>query len=202
VVANGIDVDRFKPDPAARVLVRRELGLDGDSMVLAHVARVDPMKDHGNLLTAVTKVPDMRVLLVGTGTEHLPQAPNVVRLGRRNDVARLLAAADLVVSSSAFGEGFSNALAEGMACGLPAVATEVGDAAMIVGDTGLLVPPRDPQMLAAAIRTLAEEGAEARAQRGARARCRIAENFALSRAVERYAELYASLGAAQPIRTN
>jgi glycosyltransferase involved in cell wall biosynthesis len=112
-------------------------------------------------------------------------------------VERLLAAADVVVCSSAFGEGFSNALGEGMACGLPAVATDVGDAALIVGDTGLIVPPQDPHALAAAIRTLAGEGAAARAERGTRARARIVANFGMKRAIERYAELYASLGGPQ-----
>ena len=108
-------------------------------------------------------------------------------------MTRLLAAADFVVSSSRFGEGFSNALAEGMACGLPAVATDVGDAKVIVGDTGLVVPPEDADALAAAIRALAGESPAARAERGRRARGRIVEHFALADAVERYAELYASL---------
>jgi len=193
VVPNGIDVERFKPDPAARAAVRDELGIAGETVVVALVARVDPMKDHAGFLAAMAGLPDLRALLVGPGTGKLPNAPNVARLGRRTDVARLFAAADIVVSSSAFGEGFSNALAEGMACGLPAVATDVGDAALIVGDTGLIVPARDPRALAAAIRALAGEGAAGRAERGTSARARILANFGMKRAVERYAELYASL---------
>ena len=115
------------------------------------------MKDQATFLAAMTQLPDLFALLVGAGTETLAATHNVVRLGRRNDVPRLFAAADFVVSSSRFGEGFSNALGEGMACGLPAVATDVGDAKLIVGDTGLVVPPGDPHALAAAIRTLAGE---------------------------------------------
>jgi glycosyltransferase involved in cell wall biosynthesis len=81
-----------------------------------------------------------------------------------------------------------------MACGLPAVATDVGDAKFIIGDTGLVVPPQDPAALAAAIRQLAGESARARAERGSRARARIAENFTLDHAIQCYVELYASLG--------
>jgi glycosyltransferase involved in cell wall biosynthesis len=198
IVVNGIDVDEFRPDAAARAAVRRELGIPDDATVLAHVARVDPMKDHGSFLAAMAELPDLRALLIGVGTEYLPETRNVLRLGRRHDVARLLAAADLVVSSSRFGEGFSNALAEGMACGLPAIATDVGDAKLIVGDTGVVVPPENPAALAAAIRTLAMELAQetqtARAARGARARARIVENFTMTRAIQRYMELYGSLG--------
>jgi glycosyltransferase involved in cell wall biosynthesis len=193
VVANGIDVDGFKPDAAARRAVRSELGIPPDATVLAHVARVDPMKDHAGFLAAMTDLPDLTALMVGAGTEGLPAARNVVRLGRRRDVARLLAAADFVVSSSCFGEGFSNVLAEGMACGLPAIATDVGDAKLIIGDTGLVVPPESPNALVAAIRALACEPALARADRGRRARARIVENFAMSRALQRYGDLYASL---------
>jgi len=193
VAVNGIDVDEFRPDAAARRAVRIEFGIPDDATVLAHVARVDPMKDHGSFLAAMVELPELYALLIGAGTENLPAARNILRLGRRHDVARLIAAADFVVSSSSFGEGFSNALAEGMACGLPAIATDVGDAKLIVGDSGLVVPPENPGALAAAIRTLAREPATARAERGARARARIVENFAMSRAIARYAELYASL---------
>jgi glycosyltransferase involved in cell wall biosynthesis len=194
VVANGIDVVEFQPDAAARRAVRTELGIAEDAIVLAHVARVNAMKDHGSFLAAMTALPDLCALVVGAGTEKLPAAPNLFRLGRRCDVARLFAGADFVVSSSRFGEGFSNVLAEGMACGLPAVATDVGDAKLIVGDTGLVVPPGSPDGLAAAIRTLAAESPAARAERGSRARARIVENFAMGHAIERYVGLYESLG--------
>jgi glycosyltransferase involved in cell wall biosynthesis len=193
VVANGIDVDEYRPNAAARDAVRRELGIPEGAIVLAHVARVDPMKDHATFLAAMARLPEISALMVGAGTENLPAGRNVVRLGRRDDVARLLAAADFVVSSSRFGEGFSNALAEGMACGLPAVATDVGDAKVIVGDTGLVVPPAHPDAFAAAIRTLKAEPAAARMERGRRARMRIVEHFALADAARSYAELYASL---------
>jgi glycosyltransferase involved in cell wall biosynthesis len=196
VVANGIDIDEFRPDPAVAQAVRTELGIPENAMVLAHVARVDPMKDHGSFLAAMMELPDLFALLVGAGTENLPAAANVLRLGRRQDVARLFAAADFTVSSSGFGEGFSNALAEGMACGLPAIATDVGDAKLILGDTGLVVPPENPRALAAAIRTLAREPAAARGDRRAKARARIVDNFAMTHAVQRYAGLYASLKAA------
>ena len=194
VTINGIDVDEFRPDAAARARrARSSSAFPTMPIVLAHVARVDPMKDHGSFLAAMAELPELHALLIGTGTENLPAARNILRLGRRRDVPRLSAAADFVVSSSSFGEGFSNALAEGMACGLPAVATDVGDARLIVGDSGLVVPPGNPAALAAAIRTLAREPATARAERAAKARARIVENFAMSRAVARYAELYASL---------
>jgi len=197
VIANGIDVDEFQPDAAARRPVRSELGIADDAIVLAHVARVDTMKDHGSFLAAMAKLPDLSAVLLGAGTENLPAARNVLRLGRRHDVARLFAAADFVVSSSRFGEGFSNVLAEGMACGLPAIATDVGDAKLIVGDTGLVVPPESPDALAAAIRTLAAESAAARAERGSKARARIVQNFAMRRAIQRYVDLYASFGSSR-----
>ena len=193
VFVNGVDVDRFRPDAAARTEVRRELGIASGDTVVAHVARVDPMKDHAGFLAAMAQLPDLRAMLVGAGTEALPAAPNLIRLGRRRDVSRLLAAADFIVSSSCYGEGFSNALAEGMASGLLPVATDVGDARLILGDTGLIVPPGDPDALAAAIRRLAQEPAEVRAERCARARARIATTYAMDLAVKRLADLYASL---------
>jgi glycosyltransferase involved in cell wall biosynthesis len=193
IVVNGIDVEQFRPDASRRSAVRRDLGIGDDSVVVAHVARVTPMKDHASFLQAMAHIPDVRALLIGTDTEELPDMPNVVRLGRRDDIPALLPAADFVVSSSAFGEGFSNAIAEGMACGLPAIATAVGDAAEIIGDTGVIVPPRDPRALAAAIAALAAEAPAVRAARSARARARIAEHYRLDRAVRQFAAFYSKL---------
>jgi glycosyltransferase involved in cell wall biosynthesis len=194
IIANGVDLNEFKPDPRARAEMRARLGIDGDATVVAHVARVDPMKDHATFVTAMTALHDVRALIVGAGTERLKVPENVLRLGNRDNVPALFAGADFVVSSSAFGEGFPNVIAEGMACGLPPVATDVGDARAIIGDTGIVVPPHDPAALAAAIRTLAAEPRERRAERGRKARERIAERYPLERAVARFAALYETVG--------
>lgn len=193
VIPNGIDVDRFRPDAEARHVVRAALGLRTDSFVLAHVARLDPMKDQKTFLAAMERTPGVFALMIGAGTERLPDQPRVLRLGHRDDVARLLAASDAVVSSSAYGEGFCTALAEGMACGLPAIATDVGDARMILGDTGYVVPPRDSCALVEAIQRLTAEGQTGRAMRAEAARQRIVANFSLERAERRFAELYRQL---------
>lgn len=181
VVPNGIDGALYRPDPAARASVRAALGLAAGTPVVIHVARVDPMKDHATFLAALDRLPGVRVIAVGHGTESLPDRPGLIRLGLRDDVPRLLAAADVFVSSSAFGEGFSNALAEAMATGLMPVATDVGDARAIVGDTGFVVPPRDPRALADAI-----AAALAERVRGAAARARIVERFTLGAAAAQF----------------
>jgi glycosyltransferase involved in cell wall biosynthesis len=193
VVPNGIDIDRFRPDAAARDAVRRALGLPPDALVLAHVARVDPMKDHETFLAAMSRLPDMYALLIGAGTDRLAERPRVLRLGHRDDVPQLLAASDIVVSSSAYGEGFCTALGEGMACGLPAVATDVGDANRILGDTGYVVPPRDPAVLAEVIGKLAAEDPGQRAARGHAARARMTAQFSLAAAEHRFGDLYRNL---------
>ena len=118
LIDNGIDTERFCPDPSLRSQVRAELGIAPSADLIAHVARVDPMKDHTTFLAALGKLDRAEALLIGRDTERLATPSNVHALGSRNDVERLLVAADLIVSSSAFGEGFSNALAEGMAAGL------------------------------------------------------------------------------------
>ena len=191
VIPNGIDTDKFCPDPIARSALRAELGLE-DKVVAVHVARVDPMKDHSTFLSAMTSLPGISGLLVGAGTESLVCPSNVRALGARRDVERIYAAADLVVSSSAFGEGFSNVLAEGMSTGLVPIATDVGDAARIVGPTGHVVAPRDSAAIAAAIKAAAVLSPEQRRERGQQARARIVGSFARERAIEEYLRLYQS----------
>ena len=193
LIDNGIETERFRPDPSLRSGVRADLGITPTADLIAHVARVDPMKDHATFLAALGKLDRAEALLIGGDTERLATLANVHALGSRDDVERLLAAADLIVSSSAFGEGFSNALAEGMAAGLPAVATDVGDSARIVGSTGRIVPPRDPAALAEAMGALLGESKTARAARGIEARRRIETRFSIERALVAHSAFYASL---------
>ena len=193
LIDNGIDTERFCANPSLRPQVRAELGIAPTADLIAHVARVDPMKDHATFLAAIGMLNRVEALLIGADTERLATPSNVHALGSREDVERLLAAADLVVSSSDFGEGFSNALAEGMAAGLPAVATDVGDSARIVGATGRIVPPREPAALAKAMGELLSESKTARAARGSTARRRIETHFSVARALDAHSALYASL---------
>ncbi|MBV8534766.1 MAG: glycosyltransferase [Alphaproteobacteria bacterium] len=193
VVPNGINIDRFRPDERTRASARRLLGLAPDAFVLAHVARLDPMKDHHTFLAALRTVPNVHGLLIGAGTERLPAQARVQRLGHRDDIPELLVASDTIVSSSAYGEGFCTALAEGMACGLPALATDVGDARKILGETGYVVPPRDPRALADAIGKLLGEARDLRAIRGRAARERVVTQFSLAAAERRFADLYRDL---------
>jgi glycosyltransferase involved in cell wall biosynthesis len=134
-------------------------------------------------------------VVAGSGTEQLRPAAPAILLGERSDMPAVFAAGDIVVSSSAFGEGFSNVIAEGMAAGLPAVVTDVGDARRIVGDTGLVCSPRDPVQLADAIAQMISEPPAKRNAQGEAARRRIVEAFSLEREILAYAEAYRSVPA-------
>ncbi len=190
VIPNGIDVDKFRPDPELREKMRAELGIPADACVAIHIARVDPMKDHATCVAALTQVPDVVGLLVGLDTETLTLPPNVRGLGRRTDVMALYAASDIVLSTSAYGEGFSNAIAEGMATGLVPVATDVGDTRTIVGDTGTVIAPGDVATLANELRRAAQWPPGYRQQCGLAARDRIVRLYSLERAVDSYVRLY------------
>lgn len=190
VIANGIDTARYRPDPAARAETRRALGLPADSRVVVHVARVDPMKDHASLVAVAASRPGLVFLAVGKGTEALAGPDNLRRLGPRADVPALLAAADAFLSTSAFGEGFANVIGEAMAAGVPAVATDVGDARRIVGAEGRVVPPRDPAAAAAALDAVFALDAAARRAQGAAARARIEAEFSVARMVAAFDALH------------
>jgi glycosyltransferase involved in cell wall biosynthesis len=207
VIPNGFDTQTFRPDPEARSQVRRELGLAPDVTLIGLIARYDPFKDHDNFLRAAAIVareaPEVRFLLCGVGVDRsndvLAAAVRSLGLGNRchllgprRDVARVMAALDLAVSSSR-AEAFPLAVGEAMACGVPCVVTDVGDSAAIVGATGWVVPPRDPHALAAACRSAFGISPSARIQRGMEARRRICEQFDLTGIVRRYEELHESL---------
>ena len=205
VIANGFDLDKFRPDPDARVALCRELGLPDDAALIAMPARFDPQKDHQNLLQAAKNLcadmPMTHFILCGDSINsdntlltdwiaELGLDGAVHLLGPRADMPNIMAACDVVVSASAFGEGFSNTLGEAMAAGTPCVATDVGDSRVIVGDSGRIVPPRDPGALADALREVLRLSDSERHALGARARARIAAHYSLAAISAQYATLY------------
>jgi len=190
VIPNGIDTQRFCPNPSARARVRAHLAVPDDKMLVIHVARVDPMKDHASLSAVAAALPDIQFIMAGAGTEQIAAPPNLTAIGHRQDIADLHAAADLLLSTSIFGEGFPNVIAEAMACGAPVVATDVGDSRRIVGDTGIIVSPGDIAAMAAAIALIQAEPQPKRGARAAAARKRIEDHYSLDRMVSAFDDLH------------
>ncbi len=163
------------------------------------------MKDHANFLQAaallVKNNRDIHFLLAGTEInqenqtlyqliKELGLVNNVHLLGECSDMPRLTAALDIASSASAYGEAFPLILGEAMSCGVPCVVTDVGDSGWIVGNTGKVVPPRNPEALANAWQELIALGIEGRETFGRAARERIIECFALDSVVTQYEQLY------------
>jgi glycosyltransferase involved in cell wall biosynthesis len=202
-IPTAFDVETFRPDPDARRSVRRELQLDDDARLVGLVARFHPIKNHDLFLTAARAIADQRsdthFVLCGDGlTPDNAAVMDIVRrhgvadrchlLGRRTDMPRITAALDLACSSS-FGEGFPNTLGEAMACGVPCVATDVGDSAYLIDDTGMVVPRDDASAFANACLELLGDPAR-RTRLGAAARQRIEEQFEIGAIARQYERLY------------
>lgn len=205
VIPNGFDLDLFRPNPEDHTGLRHELGLDEKTVLVGLAARFDPQKDHRGFLSAAGMLraawPDVHYVLCGDGIDTRNDQltgwiakqglTNVCHLlGPRADMPRIMAGCDVMVSASAFGEGFPNVLGEAMAAGTPCVTTDVGDSRAIVGDVGRAVPPRDPVALAAAIADILRLSEADRHALGLAARARIAEHYAIDVIAARYGALY------------
>lgn len=205
VIPNGFDISAFRPDPEARRAVRQELGLSDNAFLIGYAARFDLQKDFQNFFQAAARLqhenPNAHFVLCG---DNMTQGNSTLMswiedrdlrsrcyfLGRRNDMPRLQASFDIATLTSRSGEGFPNVLGEAMACGVPCVTTDVGDAAWVVGDTGRVVPTRDPEALAAAWSAVMAQSQNERAELGRAARLRIQEQFSLPAIVGAYEALY------------
>ncbi len=190
---NGIDIDYLRPDAALRVSSRDALGVASGDVLVGLVARVDPMKDHATFVAAARRLaslcPRVKFLAVGTGVPASPlliaatQDPalrdRIILRDAQSDLRPVYAALDIATLTSSFGEGFPNVVAEAMACGVPVVTTDVGDAARIVGDAGVVVRAGDDVGLSTAWGQLAELPTATRAALGASARARIVERYGI-----------------------
>ena len=189
VIPNFFDTERYCFRESARSRIRRELGIDENDFVIAAVARVDAMKDYPNFLSALEEIEGVTALAIGKGTETLPVTQGLIVLGERDDIPDLLSAIDVLVSASAFGEGFSNVIGEAMACQRAVIATNVGDADSLVGSAGIIVPPSSPLLLAEAIARLQHDEKLARSM-GHLGRERIIAEYRLERAVAAFQAVY------------
>jgi len=204
VIPNGFDCQLFSPDENARQQVRTELGIADDQVLVGLVARFHPNKDHEMFFRAAAKVvqahPNIRFALLGAdktsedpGLQKLVADYNlqsyVLLLQERSDMARFTNALDVSCSSS-WSEGFPNVIGEAMACGVPCLATDVGDSAYLVADTGIIVPSRNADAFAEGLVRLIAAGAEGRRQMGKAARMRIEQQFSIPQMVRSFESLY------------
>jgi glycosyltransferase involved in cell wall biosynthesis len=200
VIANGICTDSFKADALARTTVRTGWGVSDSEVLIGLAARLDPMKDHPTFFRAAKMLSqlkkDLRFVCIGDGPE--PYKTELRRLagslgldreliwaGARRDMSAVYSALDIVCCCSSSGEGFSNAIGEAMACGVPCVVTDVGDAAHIVGDTGCVTAPGDHRALAAAIGRLADLPSAERRALGCAGRERVVSEFGMESLAQR-----------------
>lgn len=204
VVPNGFDLGRLRADPDGRELLRAECGFGEGNLVIGTLGRFNAAKDPENFVRAAgllaKEQADARFLMVGRdmtlnndelgGWIAETGCPErFVMLGERSDVAVCLGAMDIFCLSSRT-EGFPNVLAEAMAMGLPCVTTDVGDAAMLLGGTGVVVPPEDSGALAGGMRMVAELLETERRRFGEQASDRVRAEFSVERMRNRFEAIY------------
>jgi glycosyltransferase involved in cell wall biosynthesis len=202
VIYNGVDPERFE-EPVTPDVTKSDLGIPLHHSVVGLLARLEPQKDPSTFLRAAAmigqKLPAVSFLVVGGGSlqqdlereaRALGLGTRIIFTGPRRDVPRLLAACDVSVISS-LKEGMSNTIMESMAAGKPMVATRVGGNAELIqeGESGLLVPPRDPVALANAVLLILEDPALAKTL-GLEARARITTRFSAQAMVGATERLY------------
>ena len=204
VIGNGFDVETYKPDTHARYRIRQMLNLPSNALIVGSIGRFNEYKDHRNFILASGNVASIDetvyFLMMGRDVDRDNKSVNkwinetghaerFILLGERNDVPDILTAMDVFCLHS-ISEGFPNVLGEAMSTGLPSVVTDVGDAARLLGDTGLVVPPRNTSALAEGLLKLVKATPEQRINLGGMARKRIIEHWSIGQVTQQYEQLY------------
>jgi len=204
IIHNGFDIFKYRPNKANYLRLRNELGISPDCPVIGMVARYHPQKNHRGFLESARliqkNIPTVHFVFCGRGVSNENETliakvrdlklMNVHFLGIRSDIEYLTSGFDIAVSNSTAGEGFSNVIGEAMACGVPCIATDVGDAGYLINGTGVIVPPGDPQLMAEACIGLLRKDGRFRQHLGEQSRKRIIENFSIQSITKKYEQLY------------
>jgi glycosyltransferase involved in cell wall biosynthesis len=211
-IVNGADISRFRPDDDARRELRKKLVIAPDAKVIGMAGRNDPQKDYPTFFAAIREFQktdkDTIFIACGAGVTTAdpglarmrslcPSPHNIFLLGPRQDMPWVYPAFDLATLSSAYGEGFPLALCEALACGVPCVATDVGDSGDVIGDCGITVRPGDPIALAKAWGKMLDLPATAQQAMREKSRMRAEKRFSLPAIAEQYEGLYSQLIAAR-----
>ncbi len=209
VIPNGFDLETLNKKPSARTSLKKELNIPKEGIIIGLIGRFDPNKDHHNFIKATgmfgDQVKNVHYVLCGDGidagnkrlanwiADAQPTGPYHL-LGRRDDMPRIYSALDIACSSSS-SEGFPNVVGEAMACAVPVVATDVGDAALMIGDTGRVVPANNAAALARGLLDIINAGPQERTRLGEAARKRIESRYALPVIRDQYESLYEEVAA-------
>ncbi len=215
VIYNGVDEERFSPFKSP-TSIRTELGMDEKAAVVGTVSSLTSHKGHEYFIQATSLVlntlPSAKFLIVGDGplrkklenqAKNLNIHPSVIFTGTRKDIPEMLSLMDVFVLPSHTREGLGIAIIEAMAAEKPVVATDIGGIPEVVnhGETGLLVPPGDPESLSKAIIELLQNPLRAKTM-GEKGRTRVKEKFTTKKMLSEIEHVYQSLTRERKVKTD
>ena len=208
-IPNGFDTAEYRVDHQRRYQERAKLGIKEDGVLVGHIGRYHPKKDHFRFFKVVAEILEKRsnvhVIAVGRDVSQsntslgnqligMRGGERINLLGEKEDLGSIYQALDILVSSSAWGEGFSNVIGEGMASECFCIATNVGEAARMIKGVGKVIEPKNAAALTEAILEAVDMSELERKEVGARARQKIKEEYSIARIADRYLTLYRQAG--------